>query len=306
MPKSVAILLLNWNTPEHTINCILSVNKFCRADDFDIIVADNGSTDDSLSILKNKFPELTIINNKTNLGFAEGNNKLLEYSIQNAYTYSLVLNNDTEVDEDFLSPLINHLENNPKTVAVQPAIYYLHKRDELWNGGSFFNQYLGFTYSKNQKERQSLKGVEQVEWLTGCCFLVINSALRQCGLFNSKFFLYYEDVDLSFRLREKAGILDYLPTTKIYHEAGVSGQQKTKTSEGTLSPIIHFYTCRNRIWFLRRYANPFFLPYIMVQIAFYNAALLIYFKIRGRKQKAKFLIKGFKEGFSTPLNEIWL
>lgn len=305
MPKSVAIILLNWNTPEHTINCILSVNKFCKADNFDIIVADNGSTDDSLSILKTKFPTLTILDNKVNLGFSEGNNKVLEYSLEKGYTYSLVLNNDTEVDEDFLNPLVNHLENNPKTVAVQPAIYYLYKKDELWNGGSFFNQYLGFTYSNNKKERQSLKNVEQVEWLTGCCFLVRNSALKQCGLFNSKFFLYYEDVDLSFRLRENGGILDYLPTTKIYHEAGVSGQQKTKTSEGTLSPIIHFYTCRNRIWFLRRYANPFFLPYIMVQIAFYNAALLIYFKIRGRKQKAKFLIKGFKEGFSTPLNEIW-
>ncbi|RZL30275.1 MAG: glycosyltransferase family 2 protein, partial [Pedobacter sp.] len=102
MPKSVAIILLNWNTPEHTINCILSVNKFCKAEDFDIIVADNGSTDDSLSILKTKFPTLTILDNKVNLGFSEGNNKVLEYSLKKGYTYSLVLNNDTEVTPELL------------------------------------------------------------------------------------------------------------------------------------------------------------------------------------------------------------
>ncbi|WP_316832410.1 glycosyltransferase family 2 protein [Pedobacter aquatilis] len=304
MPKKVAIILLNWNTYEYTSSCISSVMKYCNGTDYDLIIADNGSTDDSLAILKKRFPSLIYIDNKTNLGFAEGNNKALEYSIQEGYTFSLLLNNDTETDEDFLSPLISHLEKNHQTVAVQPAIYYLADKTRLWNGGSFFNQVFGFTYSKNQQKRRQLQLPEKVEWLTGCCFLVRNSALKQYGLFNNRFFLYYEDVDLSFRLKQ-AGNLDYFPLSKIYHEAGVSGKQK-KNSEGILSPIIHYYVSRNKIWFLRRYANPFFYLLNFAYNAPYYIALYIYFLIRRRKKKAQFLFKGVREGLFTPLNQVWV
>ncbi|WP_316849710.1 glycosyltransferase family 2 protein [Pedobacter agri] len=305
MPKPVAIIILNWNTPAHTISCVLSITQYCDAKEYDIIIADNGSTDDSLSILKEKFPNHILIDNKSNLGFAEGNNVAFKYSIAEGYTFSLLLNNDTEVDENFLSPLINHLRQNPETVAVQPSIYYLHKKDTLWNGGSYYNKWWGITYSNNKKPRQSLRSPEQVEWLTGCCFLVRNDALKKVGLFTGKFFLYYEDVDLSFRLRKFAGRLDYLPTSKVYHEAGVSGKQKVKNSEGELSPIIHYYVNRNKLWFLRRYANPAFLIFIFGYNAMYYSILLCYFLIRNRKQKAKFLLKGIKEGLFTPQTTIW-
>src|ERR1700743_1376615 len=103
MPKAVALILLNWNTPEHTANCILSVQEYCDATLFDIIVADNGSSDDSIARLKAQFPDLIYIENKENLGFAEGNNRALEYSISHGYTYSLVMNNDTAADEDLVT-----------------------------------------------------------------------------------------------------------------------------------------------------------------------------------------------------------
>ena len=83
MPKPVALILLNWNTPVHTANCISSLKQYCDARLFDIIVADNGSTDDSLALLKTQFPELIYIDNNENLGFAEGNNRGLSYSIEN-------------------------------------------------------------------------------------------------------------------------------------------------------------------------------------------------------------------------------
>ncbi|RZK36448.1 MAG: glycosyltransferase family 2 protein [Pedobacter sp.] len=306
MHKPIAIIILNWNTPAHTISCVSSITNHCDESEYDIIIADNGSTDNSLSILKKQFPNHIFIDNKTNLGFAEGNNTALRYSIENGYTYSLLLNNDTEVDENFLSPLLTHLEKNPETVAVQPAIYYLYHKNKLWNGGSYFNNLLGLTYSNNKASRQSLKFPEKVEWLTGCCFLVRNEALKKVGLFTSKFFLYYEDVDLSFRLRKTAGQLDYLPTSKIYHEAGVSGKQKVKNSEGELSPIIHYYVNRNKLWFLRRYAKPIAIVPIFIYNAFYYSAMLSYFLLRNRKQKAKFLLKAIKEGLFTPKATIWL
>ena len=306
MAKSVALILLNWNTPKHTANCITTLMQFCDEALFDIIIADNGSTDNSLSILKQQFPNQHIyIDNKENLGFAEGNNSALNYSIEQGYTYSLLLNNDTEVDEDFLTPLVNHLNNYSEAVAVQPAIFYLHQKEALWNGGSFFNKVLGRTYSKNGKKRIHLKAFESVDWITGCCFLIRNNALKDCGLLNSNFFLYYEDVDLSYRLKEKYGELHYYPLVKIYHEAGVSGKEKTRTSEGTLSPVIHYYLCRNKIWFIRRYGSPMFFPIIITLNLIYYSALFSYFLIRGRKKKIKYLYKGIKEGLFRPQNTIW-
>ncbi|WP_421945897.1 glycosyltransferase family 2 protein [Pedobacter sp.] len=304
MAKSVALILLNWNTPKHTERCVATIMQYCNYTLFDIIIADNGSTDNSLSYLKKRFPNQHIfIDNKENLGFAEGNNRALEYSINNGYTYSLLLNNDTEADEDFLTPLVNHLDKNEDVVAVQPAIYFLHKKDKLWNGGSFYNTILGDTYFKNSKGRQALKAVEEVDWLTGCCMFMRNDTLKKTGLLNSKFFVYYEDVDLSYRLK-KLGLLHYLPTSKIYHEAGASGQQK-RNSEGTQSPIIHFYNCRNKIWFLRRYGNALFLPFIFINNLIYYSALFCYFILRRRKKKAAYIIKGIREGLFTPLNTIW-
>src|ERR1700743_3640000 len=105
MPKPVVLILLNWNTPKHTANCISSLKQYCDERHFDIIVADNGSTDDSLSLLRSQFPDLIYIENNENLGFAEGNNRGLVYSIENGYTYSLVINTDTLVDEDIVSRL---------------------------------------------------------------------------------------------------------------------------------------------------------------------------------------------------------
>jgi len=304
MPKPVAIILLNWNTPLHTINCIASITQYADGDLYDIIVADNGSTDGSLALIKAQFPNLIYIDNKENLGFAEGNNRALTYSIEHGYTYSLVMNTDTEIDEDIITGLSTHLELHPEAGAVQPAIYWMHNKTSIWNGRGGFNNILGLPYSDKSIAQPSAT-FKTAEWLTGCCLMIRNSALTKSGLFNKQFFLYYEDVDLSFRLRGVGYELHYLPSCKMYHEAGVSAKVDVKKKEGMLSPIIHYYTSRNRIWILRRYGKPIYYPIYFITSAFYYSALWIYFKLRGRNEKASFLIKGLKEGLFTPKNLIW-
>ena len=109
MPKQVAIILLNWNTPAYTAACIQSLRQYCDEKLFDIIIADNGSTDDSVADLQTQFPDVIFIVNGENLGFAEGNNRALTYSIDKGYTYSLLINTDTLVDEDVVTALSTHL-----------------------------------------------------------------------------------------------------------------------------------------------------------------------------------------------------
>jgi GT2 family glycosyltransferase len=306
MHKQVALILLNWNTPVHTANCISSLKQCCNEALFDIIVADNGSTDDSLAILKAQFPSLIFIENNENLGFAEGNNKGLIYSIEKGYTYSLVMNTDTLVDKDLVSGLLAHMDNHPEAAAVQPAIYWMHNKSKIWNGEGKFNKLLGKTISDTSvPDEAALNSYKVAEWVTGCCMLIRNTVLTKSGLFNKRFFLYYEDVELSFRLRDAGFELHYLPSCKMYHEAGVSAKVSAPKKEGVLSPVIHYYISRNHIWFLRRYGNPLCYPVNMAYNGIYYLALLAYFILRRRNEKAQFLIKGLKEGIFTSKNLIW-
>lgn len=306
MFKPVALILLNWNTPVHTANCISSLRQYCNEGLFDIIVADNGSTDGSLVLLKAQFPDLIYIENKENLGFAEGNNRGLDYSIKKGYTYSLVMNTDTLVNEDLVSCLLAHMESHPEAAAVQPAIYWMHDKTRIWNGAGRFNRLLGKTISDTSAPNQViLNSYKVAEWVTGCCMLIRNSVLTKSGLFNKQFFLYYEDVELSFRMRDTGFEVHFLPSCKMYHEAGVSAKVLAPKKEGILSPVIHYYVSRNHIWFLRRYGNSFYYPVNIVYNGFYYLSLLLYFKLRRRNEKARFLIKGLKEGIFTSKNLIW-
>ena len=304
MPKQIALILLNWNTPRHTIDCILSIQQYCDAQLFDIIVVDNGSTDNSLALLQDRFPDLIYIDNKENLGFAEGNNRGLVYSVANGYTYSLIINTDTLVDEDIVTKLSKHLNLYTRAAAVQPAIYWLHNKTKLWNGEGCFNAFLGKTISSTTLPNQNnITGYKIAEWVTGCCMMIRNAALATNGGFNKRFFLYYEDVELSFRLRNAGYELHYLPSCKMYHEAGVSA--KIEKKEGFLSPVIHYYTSRNHTWFLRQYGKPLYYPVNFVYNGAYYLSLLAYFILRGRFNKARCLLKGLNEGLFAPKTLIW-
>jgi GT2 family glycosyltransferase len=304
MQKPVALLLLNWNTPVHTSNCIASLQTYGDNNIYDIIVADNGSTDGSLEKLQAQFPDLIFIDNKKNLGFAEGNNRAIQYSISKGYVYSLIMNNDTAVDEDLVSGLLHHLKSHPEAAAAQPAIYWMHDKTRVWNGRGCYNALVGKVYSNKTTPAKS-DTFSRVKWLTGCCMLVRNEVLEKIGYFNKQFFLYDEDVELSFRIRAAGYELHYLPQLSLYHEAGASGQLPTREKEGTLSPVIHYYVSRNRIWLLRKFGNPFFYPFMFLYYLFYYTGVLSYFLIRGRTKKAGFLFNGLKDGFFTPEEVIW-
>jgi len=302
MSKPVAIILLNWNTPVHTANCIRSLLTYSDTGLFDIIVADNGSTDGSLSTLKLQFPDLIFLDNKENLGFAEGNNRAIHYSIEKSYAYSLIMNNDTEVGEDLVKGLLQHMEHHPEAGAVQPAIYWLHQKNMIWNGDGRYNPVTGNVWS-NTKDRPAV--YKNADWLTGCCMMVRNQVLQQTGFFNQHFFLYYEDVELSFRIRAAGHELHYVPGLKMYHEAGASAQLPSHEKEGTLSPVMHYYVNRNHIWFLRRFGRVSNYPIMFFYHLPRFLGTMAYFLLKGRRKKAQYLFNGIKDGFFTPERLIW-
>jgi GT2 family glycosyltransferase len=268
--------------------------------DYDIIVTDNGSEDGSGQKLKQVHPAIILIPSDKNIGFTGGNNLGLQYSIKHHYTYSILLNNDTFVEKDFLAVLVDYLDEHTEVAAIQPKILFNHNRDIIWNGGSYYNKFLGYTYSKGYLRKQKKKDdtIKEVDWITGCAFLVRNAVLEQTGLLAMNLFIYGEDTDLSFRIRQLGYKLMYHPASVIYHIAGMSNKNKTKGKEGYLNPVVHYLNERNKIWILKRYTPFYYIPTVFIFNFFYSFGIMLYFVARLRFKKLKAVIKAVKDGIS--------
>ena len=326
MSKKLAIILVNWNSYELTNDTLQSLYQTSYKD-YDIICVDNASTDASLHQLRINHPQIIILTCDKNTGFTGGNNKGMQYSIEHGYAYTLLLNNDVAVESDFLAPLVQALDTNKNLGAVQPLIYFHHDRTLIWNAGTRFNKWWGITktigYNKKDQHRaarhENIKveerendtiaypthpytisttqhPIQKIDWITGCAFMVKTEVLKKVGLLYEPFFIYYEDVDLSFRIKNAGYDLGYVPASVIYHIAGMSHKSTKKTAEGYVSPKVHYLNARNHIWLLKKYTNLLHAPTVILYQSLYYLSVTAYFILRGRWQKIKALYKGIGEG----------
>ena len=295
----VALILINWNSYDYTDQCICSI-KGISYPYYDIIVVDNDSMDDSGKRLKVTHPEIILIEAGSNLGFAGGNNLGMRYATDNGYPFIALLNNDTLVTEDFLTSLVRYLREHPETGAVQPRIFFEHDRSLLWNGGSYYHRWVGFTYSArfNKTSNSTTEKTRVADWLTGCCIVTRAEVIKKAGLLDERFFMYYEDVDYSFRIRKAGYNLVYVPESVIFHVAGGSGRLKKKSREGNVHPAIYYYSLRNKIWFLKRYTRFYEWPGVFVANALFYSLTLFYFLFRWRMVKLKAAIKAIFAGIN--------
>jgi GT2 family glycosyltransferase len=305
MHPKIAIILLNWNSFEHTSNCIQSL-RLCDYQNFEIIVVDNGSVDGSGDLLKTNFPEIVLLASPTNVGFAAGNNRGFSYAIEQSIPYAMMLNNDVFVEPDFLSQLVNYMELHPDCGAIQPKIFFNHDRKKIWNGGSYFLPWLGWTYSKRYMRTAGVlqNQFQLVDWITGCAFLTRTSILKETGLLKEAFFIYYEDVELSFLIRSKGYQLIFHPQSVIYHIAGSSNKAKVKGKEGYSNPFVHYLNTRNHIWFLKLWTKWYHWPSTLITLFLYYLSIMFYFAFRWRIVKLKSVIRGVYHGGKGITNQI--
>ncbi len=301
MNKKTALILVNWNSFEYTNQCLVSLNNCIQ--NFEVIVVDNGSTDGSGKELKAQHRHITLLQSASNLGFAGGNNVGINYAIDQSFEYIMLLNNDTFVEPDFIDVLVNYMDKHPEVGIIQPKIYCHHDRTLIWDGGSYFNPIFTLPYTPGalKKERASHNQLKGIDWVTGCAFFTRASILKKSGLLNEKFFIYFEDVDLSFRIKKLGYQLKYHPKSVVYHIAGMSNKSKSKQKEGYVNPIVHYLIQRNRIWFLKRYTNPIFVVPTVIYHTSYSIAMMIYFIIRARFKKLNALLRGIKDGIYDTL-----
>jgi len=286
--KKLAIIIVNWKQYDLTKKCLLSINK-TKFNNYKIILVDNESSEKKLNVLLNDFNNLKVIQNKLNLGFGVANNQAINYALDNNYDYVMLLNNDTEVDQNFISPLINCIENNNSIAGVQPLIMNYNKRDLIWSAGGYINKFFG-----NTTTNKSLEKKLNLDWITGCCMLLKTEVIKKTKLFDENFFAYYEDVDWSLRIKDLGYSLQLVETSLIYHHGSISSNNST--SEGRLSAYVHYLNFKNHIYFLRKHSEKFnffgVVLYQLMKLISYS----IYFILRFRFNKLKMIYKGLIDG----------
>ena len=220
--RSVNLFVLNWNGRDLTLDCLSSLEKITYPN-VKVYVIDNGSSDNSVTAIRNQFPDYEIIELPENYGFARGNNAGFELVKQKA-DYTIFLNNDTIVDPNFVEPLINAMESNSTVKQSTPKIFYADNLDYIWFGGGKVSLWAGWIrhLGIRQKDSMQFSFNRNVDYATGCCVCMRTVDFESIGMFDESFFMYGEDVDLSLRFRKQGGQILFVPESKIWHKVSSS------------------------------------------------------------------------------------
>ena len=252
--KKIAVVVLNWNGQKFLEQFLPTVIKHSSI--AQIIVADNQSTDTSVSYVKSNFPEVVIIQNSHNDGFAKGYNTALK---QVQAEYYVLLNSDVEVTANWLEPIITLMDSNKNIAACQPKILdYNHRHLFEYAGavGGFIDTYgypfcRGRIFNHLEEDTNQYNDAVEVFWATGACMFVRAEAFWKVGGFDDDYFAHMEEIDLCWRLKNSGYQIYVQPTSSVYHVGGGTLHK--------LSPNKTYLNFRNNLTTFTKNASPRFL-----------------------------------------------
>lgn len=241
----VAVVILNWNGRDLLKKFLPSVIQ--NSHNASIYVADNASTDDSIMILKTTFPEVKIIENPVNAGYAGGYNLALRSVPEEI---QILLNSDVEVTKDWLGPIVEVFEREPRTAAVQPKIldYYNRKNFEYAGAaGGFIDKYAypycrGRIFQRLEEDHAQYNDDCDIFWASGACLAIQKKAFDEVGGFDEDFFAHQEEIDLCWRFHKKAYKVKFAAKSRVYHVGGATLQN--------MNPKKTFFNFRNSLFLI--------------------------------------------------------
>jgi GT2 family glycosyltransferase len=268
----VSIVTVNYNHSETTLDLLESLTKITYPN-IEVIVVDNASPNDNPRIIKEKYPSVILVESVINYGFAGGNNLGI---MRSRGDYVLLLNNDTVVSEDFLEPLVQKFLDNPDFGAVSPKILYYYLINTI--------QYAGFTEIDRKTVRNRTIGKGETDhgqydtdsetaYTHGAAMMVPMSVIKHVGMMSYEFFLYYEEADWCFRIKNHGYKIGYVHNSKVFHKESVT--------TGKLSDLKVYYLTRNRLVFMRRniHGKDFIISMLyQIFVAIGKNALIYFFK----------------------------
>lgn len=233
-PPKVFVVVLNYNGLRTISKCLSSIYQSNYAN-FEVVLVDNASTDGSLELVKQQFPKAHVILNQANLGFAKGNNLGIRFALEKFAEFVLVLNNDAYLEPNTLETLVSYAGKNQAVGILSPLIFTADKK--IWFAGGKIDWLKMRTLHDNSR---ALKVPYTSDYLCGCSLFISQKVFQKIGLFDEKFFLYYEDADFSIRARKVGFKIEIVPQAQIIHDEQSESNKPQKTYWLVLSGIIFF------------------------------------------------------------------
>ncbi len=287
------IVILNWNGAAHLRRFLPSVLE--AADGAGVVVADNGSTDESLELLAAAFPQVRVVRLDRNYGFAEGYNRALEQVEADVF---VLLNSDVETPEGWLAPLLECLERNPDVAAVAPKLRSVDEPDRFEYAGAAggYIDFWGYPFCRGrilrsvERDTGQYDDEREVFWVSGAAFCCRAEAFRAAGGFDADFFAHMEEIDLCWRLQLAGHRIRIVPASMVYHLGG-----------GTLapdSPRKVFFNHRNNLAMLYKCASPLQRLAVAVVRPVLDLAAACSYLLQGRAANFRAVFRAYRDFLS--------
>ena len=288
----VSIITVNYDTPAVTAEMLRSLSKLTYPN-WEVIVVDNASPNNSSIVLKDEFPLIKHISCPENIGFAGGNNIGLHFATGE---FVFFVNNDTEVTPKLVTQLVTYLQTHPKCGIACPKIKYFYKPDTIQYAGAVGLHPLtsrSFDIGYLQKDTGAFDGCNVTDLPNGAAMMVPMKLIARIGQMSEMYFLYYEELDWAARFKQQNFEIHYVGTAEIYHKESVS--------TGKNSPFKTFYLYRNRLLYIRR--NYEGLKWLIASTFFVVVSSMIHIfkhRLKNEKEHAIAIRKALIWNFSEP------
>lgn len=250
-PPRVVVVVLTWNGLDDLTTCLESFTCV-EYPNYEVLVVDNGSEDDTIAVVRRRFPWANLIENGSNLGYVGGNNVGMRHALERGADYVFILNNDTKMTPNVLSQLVHVMQSDPRIAITGVKNLLMADPTKTWakygvlNWGPMLSALVG-RYAPDTPEESP----KDVDWVIGNGCMMSRQALERIGLFDENFFQVHEDIDWCMRARALGYRVVYLDDAAIHHK-GAGSADLTKAVQFSYG----YFLGRNPILFARKYATP--------------------------------------------------
>lgn len=286
------MVIVAWNNYDDTHECLESILAQQKVET-EIFLVDNGSKIEPLENLKTEFPTINYIQSETNLGFSAGTNLGLRKALNTNAEWFLIINNDTKADEHMLQALLCAIKNDSIGLSA-PLIYYYDSPNEVWSSGGRINKLLLMPLDSHNRRKTITQPIER-SFVSGCCYLLKKDMLLQVGMFDDRFFLYFEDLDFSKRVSNSGWKMVVTPSAKLYHKV-------SKSSGGQQTPAERYHYARSSGFYYRKHLSLFnAIPIIIFRVG--SAVLTsIRLLLQGKTLAIRSYWEGLRIGWFSKIN----
>lgn len=291
--NKVAVVILTWNGCAMLKKFLPSVIEYSRGEGVEIYVADNGSKDDTVAMLRKEFPDIQLLLLEKNYGFADGYNKALQ-KIEAQYV--VLLNSDVEIKQRWLEPLVAYMDIHPETAACQPKVLsYRQPQSFEYAGasGGFIDRY-GYPFCRGRIFKTLEKDTGQYDepisifWATGAALFIRLEDYRSAGGLDGSFFAHMEEIDLCWRLRSRGRNIVCIPQSVVYHVGGA-----TLKKENPMKTLLNFRN--NLIMLYKNIPDDVTLEKVMRIRRFWDIVAALSFMAKGHYSNAMAVFKARRQ-----------